>query len=90
MSQNLNAALLLLSLYFSASQPVFADESIMATPENQTIIRDYLQYHPMNADEILRIQQQAMNQIKQLQELSPAEIKELVDKNLSIPKPLRK
>ncbi len=81
MSQNLNAALLLLSLYFSASQPVFANDSIVATPENQTIIHDYLQHHPMDADMTSRLQQQAMSQINQLQGLSRSEITMLVEKN---------
>ncbi len=82
MSQHLTATLLLLSLYFSASQPVFANESITAAPENQRMIQAYLQQHPMDADMRSRIQQQAMNQINQLQGLSRSEITVLVEKNI--------
>jgi hypothetical protein len=91
MPQNLNAILLVLSLYFSVSQPVFADESITAaTPQNKQMIEDYLQMHPIDEGRITALKQQAAGQVAQLPGLSPQDIKQLVEqsapKQLILPK----
>lgn len=84
MSQNLSAILLVLSLYFSASQSVFANEAITATPENHRMIQDYLQTHPVDEETITELKQHANYQVSQLQELSQQDIAHLVEQ--SIPK----
>ncbi len=81
MSQNLSAVLLVLSLYFSASQPVFARESITVTPQNQQMIQDYLQTHPVDEETITALTQQAVDQINQLSGLSQQNITRLVEQS---------
>ena len=70
--------LLLLSLYFSDSQSVFANDIIAAEPQEKKVIQDYLRDRPINHMQIKQLEKQAQTQLNQLSGLSKEDVSQLL------------